>query len=89
MVGVPSVEEIKAMNFTASDEEFIENQRAKSIEGDPPTVKAKIEALTKEYETDDVIVLTITHDYSERERSYELLSKEFGLNGEGRTEVAR
>ena len=87
MVGVPSVEEIKAMTFSASDEEFIEAQRSKSIEGDPPTVKAKIEALAEEYETDDVIVLTITHDYTERERSYELLSKEFELKGEGRDEA--
>ena len=33
-----------------------------------------------------MIVLTITHDYAERQRSYELLAKEFNLNGEGRTE---
>lgn len=87
MVGVPSVEDLRAMSFSASDEEFIEAQRAKSIEGDPTKVKTKIESLAEEYETDDVIILSITHDYSERERSYDLLSKEFGLSGEGRTET--
>ncbi|MDA1280929.1 MAG: LLM class flavin-dependent oxidoreductase [Chloroflexi bacterium] len=86
VVGVPSVDEIKAMSFSASDEEFIASQRVKSIEGDPPTVKAKIESLAEEYETDDVIVLTITHDYLERQRSYELLAREFNLSGEGRSE---
>ena len=86
MEGVPSVDEIKAMNFSGADEEFIEQQRAKSIEGDPETVKAKIESLAEQYETDDVIVLTITHDYAERQRSYELLAKEFELSGEGRVE---
>ena len=86
MEGVPSVDEIKAMNFSGADEEFIEQQRAKSIEGDPGTVKAKIESLAEQYETDDVIVLTITHDYAERQRSYELLAKEFELSGEGRVE---
>jgi len=36
-----------------------------------------------------VIVLTITHDYAERQRSYELLAREFNLNGEGRMEKTR
>ncbi len=86
MKGVPSVDEIKAMNFSPADEGFIEQQRAKSIEGDPKTVKAKIESLAEQYGTDDVIVLTITHDYAERQRSYELLAKAFELRGEGRVE---
>lgn len=88
MNGVPSVEEIKAMDFNGADQEFIDQQREKSIEGDPATVKAKIEKLAEQYETDDVIILTITHDYDERQRSYELLSKEFKLSGEGRTDNA-
>ena len=86
MKGVPSVDEIKALNFSGADEEFIEEQRAKSLEGDPETVKAKIESLAEQYETDDVIVLTITHDYAERQRSYELLAEAFELKGEGRVE---
>ena len=89
MKGVPSVDEIKAMDFAGSDLEFIEQQRAKSIEGDPATVKAKIEELAEQYETDDVIVLTITHDYAERQRSYELLAQAFELKGEGRVEIAK
>jgi luciferase family oxidoreductase group 1 len=86
MKGVPSVDEIKAMDLSGSDLEFIELQRTKSIEGDPETVKTKIEALAEQYETDDVIVLTITHDYAERQRSYELLANTFQLSGEGRIE---
>jgi len=66
--------------------EFVEQQRLKSVEGDPAMVKAKIESLAEKYETDDVIVLTITHDYVERQRSYELLAQAFELKGEGRSE---
>ncbi|MBN4064952.1 LLM class flavin-dependent oxidoreductase [Dehalococcoides mccartyi] len=88
MTGIPSVEDIKAMDFSASDEEFIEQQRAKSIEGTPDMVKTKIESLAEKYETDDVIVLTITHDYAERQRSYELLAGAFELTGEGRVDNA-
>ena len=87
MKGVPSVDDIKAMSFSGPDNEFIEQQRAKSIEGDPETVKTKIENLAEQYETDDVIVLTITHDYTERNRSYELLANAFELSGEGRKET--
>ena len=79
IIGVPSVDEINAMKFSPSDEEFIQNQRANSIEGDPTTVRTKIENLAAEYETDDVIILTIAHDYSEREHSYKLLAREFDL----------
>ena len=86
MKGVPSVDEIKAMSFSGADEGFIEQQRTKSIEGDPQTVKGLIENLAEQYETDDVIVLTITHDYLERQRSYELLAEAFELKGEGREE---
>ena len=75
------------MSFSGADNEFIEQQRAKSIEGDPETVKTKIENLAEQYETDDVIVLTITHDYAERNRSYELLANAFELSGEVRTET--
>jgi alkanesulfonate monooxygenase SsuD/methylene tetrahydromethanopterin reductase-like flavin-dependent oxidoreductase (luciferase family) len=88
MKGVPSVDEIKALNFSEADEDFIEQQRAKSVEGDPDMVKAKIESLAEQYETDEVIVLTITHDYAERQRSYELLAEAFELKGEGRVEIA-
>jgi luciferase family oxidoreductase group 1 len=86
MRGVPSVDDVLALELSASDMEFIEQQRAKSIEGEPATVKGMIESIAGEYETDDVIVLTITHDYAERLRSYELLAEAFGLTGEGRTE---
>ncbi len=86
MKGVPSVDQITAMDFTGADAEFIEQQRAKSVEGDPYTVKAMIENLAEQYETDDVIVLTITPDYAERQRSYELLAESFALSGEGRVE---
>ena len=51
-------------------------------------VKAKIESLAEQYETDEVIVLTITHDYAERQRSYQLLAETFDLKGEGRVENA-
>lgn len=35
--------------------------------------------LAAEYETDEVLVVTTTHDYADRLRSYELLAEAVGL----------
>lgn len=49
------------------------------IVGSPSTVRTKIEALVAEYEADEVMVVTITHDHAMRRRSYEMVAAEFGL----------
>jgi alkanesulfonate monooxygenase SsuD/methylene tetrahydromethanopterin reductase-like flavin-dependent oxidoreductase (luciferase family) len=49
------------------------------IEGDPDLVKRGILEIAQRYDVDEVIVLTITHDYEDRKRSYELLAGAFDL----------
>jgi luciferase family oxidoreductase group 1 len=49
------------------------------IVGSPETVKQGIEAVAAEYEADEVIIVTITHDHGARRRSYELIAEAFGL----------
>jgi hypothetical protein len=46
-------------------------------------VKRGIFELAERYEVDEVIVLTITHDYEDRKRSYELLAEAFDLESRG------
>lgn len=77
--GIPSVEEAMAFDYTAAEREYIEFMRGNSIHGNPATVKARITALAAEYEVDEVMVVTITHDFAARVRSYELLAGAFGL----------
>ena len=43
--------------------------------------RERLETLAAEYEADELIVVTITHDPKARRRSYELLAKVFGLDG--------
>jgi luciferase family oxidoreductase group 1 len=75
---VPSVE--RAQRYLAEQHlDGIPGRRA--IVGSPETVKAGIEAAAAEYEADEVIVVTITHDHVARRRSYELLAEAFGLAG--------
>jgi luciferase family oxidoreductase group 1 len=77
--GIPSPEEAQAMLFTTQDREYIEYMRSRSIYGDPEQVKARLLALGAEYEVDEFVVVTITHDFGARLRSYELLAEAFGL----------
>jgi alkanesulfonate monooxygenase SsuD/methylene tetrahydromethanopterin reductase-like flavin-dependent oxidoreductase (luciferase family) len=51
----------------------------RGIIGSPETVRAGLEALTAEYQADEVIVVTITHDHGARRRSYELLAEVMDL----------
>jgi alkanesulfonate monooxygenase SsuD/methylene tetrahydromethanopterin reductase-like flavin-dependent oxidoreductase (luciferase family) len=48
--------------------------------GSPATVRSGLEAVASEYGTEEVVVLTITHDHEARRRSYELIASEFGLD---------
>ncbi|AHG92490.1 luciferase family oxidoreductase, group 1 (plasmid) [Gemmatirosa kalamazoonensis] len=49
------------------------------IVGAPDTVARDIGVLARDYEADEVMVVTITYDHAARVRSYELLAEAFGL----------
>ena len=51
----------------------------RTIVGSPEKVRAGIETLAGEYQADEVIVVTITHDHAARRRSYELLAETMNL----------
>jgi luciferase family oxidoreductase group 1 len=79
LIAVPPVE--KALRFLESEGE---------APGEPPPgrrlivgavdkVRAQVEQLADDYGTDEVIVVTITHDHAARRRSYELLAEAFEL----------
>ncbi len=57
----------------------IAQARSQQIIGDPEHCRLGIEALAREYGVDEVVVVTITHDFAARCRSYELLAEAFGL----------
>ena len=49
------------------------------IAGSPRTVAEALERTAQRYETDEVLVVTVTHDYEARLESYRLLAGELGL----------
>ena len=76
----PSPEEALAYPYTEVERRFVEHSRRRQIVGTPDTVKAELEALAGTYGSDEIVVLTITHDFAARKRSYALLADAFGLD---------
>jgi luciferase family oxidoreductase group 1 len=75
----PPPEEALAYPYTEIERRFIEHSRRRQIVGTPETVKTRIEALAETYGVDEIVVLTIVHDFAARKRSYALLSEACGL----------
>jgi luciferase family oxidoreductase group 1 len=49
------------------------------VAGAPPVVRDGLRALAREYESDELMIVTVTHDHDARRRSYELLAAAFAL----------
>ena len=53
----------------------------RAVIGSPETVRAELEQVAAEYEAEELVILTITHDHAARRRSYELIAEALGLVG--------
>jgi luciferase family oxidoreductase group 1 len=78
---VPSYEEARAYPYTEADRRRIAHNRRRLVLGDPATVRDRLLELQREFEADELMVITITGDYDARLRSYELLAEAFDLRG--------
>jgi luciferase family oxidoreductase group 1 len=75
--GIISPEEAMSLDLSANEREYIEYMRSLSIHGTPERVRERLLALGEEYGVDEFVVVTITHDFRARLRSYELLADAF------------
>jgi len=76
----PSIEEAETYPYTERELAILRHAQQRTVAGNPEQVRARLEALAADYEADELIVVTITHDPKARRRSYELLAKAFGLD---------
>ena len=76
---VPSIEETNEYEYTSEDLDSLRESNQRNIIGNPVEVRAALEELQQLYQTDEFMIVTITHDYAARKKSYELIAKEFGL----------
>jgi luciferase family oxidoreductase group 1 len=77
----PSLEEARAeaAGWGPVERRHAELNRVRQIVGTPPQVKAALEDLAARYGIDEMVVVTITHAFADRVRSYELLAEMFEL----------
>jgi luciferase family oxidoreductase group 1 len=75
----PPPEDALAYPYTDIEKRMVEYHRRRQIVGAPDQVKAGLEGLAARYGVDEIVALTITHDYAARKRSYALLAEAFGL----------
>ncbi|MEK3909765.1 LLM class flavin-dependent oxidoreductase [Paenibacillus sp. FSL H7-0331] len=75
----PSVESAMDYPYTEADLERIRIRRQRRIVGTPGQVKSKLLEISELYKTDELLVVTPTHDFEARLKSYRLLATEFGL----------
>lgn len=77
--GIPSPEEALAFAYAEPEREYLETLRRRSIHGTPARVRERLLALGARHGVDDFVIVTITHDFAARLRSYELLAEAFAL----------
>jgi luciferase family oxidoreductase group 1 len=72
--GIGSVEDAHAYPYSEDELNFIRHRGRYDAVGTPAQVKAKIEQLVELFDADEIMTVTITYDFEERKRSYELLA---------------
>jgi luciferase family oxidoreductase group 1 len=78
-IPVPTVE--RAQRFLAEEGLPPDGTPAgrRIITGTPDRVRAAIEAVARDYEAEEVLIVNIVHDHMARRRSYELIAGAFGF----------
>ncbi len=78
-VALPSPEEAAAYPFTDAERARNAAIRERSAYGTPDVVRARLTAIAREHDADEVAIVTALHDPEARKRSFELIAEEFGL----------
>src|SRR6201996_555091 len=77
-VGGPiGYDDVKDEVYTDAEQDRIRYNRQRVVAGTPDKVKARLTQLAEDYDVDEIVAVTITEDFDERKRSYELLAKLF------------
>lgn len=70
----PSVQEALAYPYSAGELSALEGNRLKRAVGSPKQVQEKLLGLVEQFEVDEIMLVSITHDPEARRRSYQLIS---------------
>lgn len=86
--GNATYDEIKDYAYSPGEWARVQANRPRSVSGTPEQVKARLTQLAADYAVDEIIAVTITQDFADRLRSYELLAQVFELPRPVATTVA-
>lgn len=75
----PAVEEAEDYPYSARERALVEHNRRRILAGAPEQVRDRLLALGQACGVNEFVIVTITHDFKARLRSYELLAEAFGL----------
>ena len=81
--GIPSIEEALNYPYQMNELAFVRQYSQVCVDGDPQQVKEGLERIAELYQTEDLSVVTICHDFADRVRSYQLVSEACGLEPAG------
>jgi len=73
----PPPDEARRHAWTDEDRALVRDRVDTQFTGSPATVAERLDVLVRATGADEVVVTTITHDHSDRVRSYELLAREW------------
>jgi len=79
--GVPSMDDALAYPYRPEELAYLDQVKQTYVDGDPPQVKEKLEAIGRLYQTSDLTIVTICHDFAARVHSYELVAEVCELKG--------
>ena len=77
---VPTVEDAERHTFTDAEREFLDKKFRLAAVGNPEKVRGIINQLAEDFGAEEVMAVTITHDFDARLRSYQLLTDVFKNN---------
>lgn len=75
----PSIADAEAYPYSAAERALVARNRERSVIGTPDQVRTRLNALAKQFDVDEIVVLTITYDFAARRESYRLLADAFSL----------
>ena len=74
--GTPSPEKAAAYQYTPFEEMRVRENRKRMVVGSPKVVKEKLLALSEQYQTDEIMLVSITYDFKDKLKSFELIANE-------------
>ena len=77
---MPSIDEALAYEYSPPERHRVTINRARTVLGDPESVKEQLLALADRYGVDEIVVITNVYDFAARMRSYELLAEALALH---------